>query len=115
MARRRKSGLDEVATSPWPVGVAAGVSAFLLIRHGIEAWLSATGGPLLGPADGAAGVDRDAGPLGGDGRCMTPAETWTTSRKSRGGNSRCRSANPFADRATRWSRTGWAARTAAST
>ena len=49
MARRKKTGLDEVASWPWPIGVLAGVVAFLLIRHGIGAWLSAAGGPLLGP------------------------------------------------------------------
>lgn len=49
MARRRKGGLDEVASWPWPVGIVAGIVAFLLIRYGIGAWLSAAGGPLLGP------------------------------------------------------------------
>ncbi|QOY63697.1 restriction endonuclease [Lysobacter sp. H21R4] len=49
MGRRRKSGLDEVASWPWQMGILAGIVAFLLIRYGIGAWLSAAGGPLLGP------------------------------------------------------------------
>ncbi len=49
MARRRQNGLDEVASWPWPVGMLAGILAFLVIRYGIGAWLSAAGGPLLGP------------------------------------------------------------------
>ncbi len=49
MRRRRKSGLDEVASWPWQMGILAGIVAFLLIRYGIGAWLSTTGGPLLGP------------------------------------------------------------------
>ena len=49
MGRRRKSGLDEVASWPWQMGVLAGIVAFLLIRYGIGAWLSTAGGPLLGP------------------------------------------------------------------
>ena len=49
MGRRRKSGLDEVASWPWQLGLMAGVVAFLLIRYGIGAWLSTAGGPLLAP------------------------------------------------------------------
>src|SRR5690606_31296384 len=49
MGRRRKSGLDEVASWPWPVGILAGVIVFLLIRYGVGAWFSATRGSLLGP------------------------------------------------------------------
>ncbi len=48
MGRRRKSGLDEVASWPWQMGILAGIAAFLLIRYGIGAWLSTAGGPLLG-------------------------------------------------------------------
>ena len=40
MARRRKSGLDEVASWPWLMGIVAGILAFLLIRYGIGAWLA---------------------------------------------------------------------------
>lgn len=49
MRRRRRSGLDEVASWPWPVGVLAGLIAFLLVRYGVAAWLSAAGGTLLEP------------------------------------------------------------------
>lgn len=49
MARRRRSGLDEVASWPWPVGVVAGIAAFLFIRYGIGAWLMTAGGSLLQP------------------------------------------------------------------
>lgn len=48
MGRRRKSGLEEVASWPWPVGILAGIAAFLLVRYGIGAYL-ATGGPVLAP------------------------------------------------------------------
>jgi len=48
MGRRKKSGLDEVASWPWPFGILAGIAAFLLIRYGIGAYLSA-GGPVLRP------------------------------------------------------------------
>lgn len=49
MGRQRKSGLDEVASWPWPLGILAGILAFLLIRYGIGTWFSAAGGSLLGP------------------------------------------------------------------
>ena len=48
MGRRKKSGLDEVASWPWPLGILAGIAAFLVIRYGIGAYLSA-GGPVLAP------------------------------------------------------------------
>lgn len=48
MRRRKKSGLDEVASWPWPLGILAGIVAFVVIRYGIGAYLSA-GGPLLRP------------------------------------------------------------------
>lgn len=48
MGRRKKGGLDEVASWPWPLGILAGIVAFLVIRYGIGAYLSA-GGPVLGP------------------------------------------------------------------
>ena len=48
MERRNKGGLDEVASWPWPVGILAGIAAFLFVRYGIGAVLSA-GGPLLAP------------------------------------------------------------------
>lgn len=48
MGRRKKSGLDEVASWPWPLGVLAGILGFFAIRYGIGAFLS-TGGPVLEP------------------------------------------------------------------
>lgn len=48
MGRRKKGGLDEVASWPWPAGILAGIAAFLFIRYGIGAYL-ATGGPVLAP------------------------------------------------------------------
>ncbi len=35
MARRKQSGLDVIASMPWPVGIAFGVMAYWIIRHGI--------------------------------------------------------------------------------
>ncbi len=46
MGRGRKGLLDNLASLPWPVGLAAGVFAFLLFRYLIPAGLSAQGGPL---------------------------------------------------------------------
>lgn len=46
MARRKESGLDLVASLPWPVGIALGLIAFALIRYGIGAYLSQAGGPF---------------------------------------------------------------------
>lgn len=34
---------------PWPLGVLAGIVAFLLIRYGVAAYLATAGGPFLGP------------------------------------------------------------------
>lgn len=48
MARKRKeSGLDVIASLPWPAGVIIGLLAFWGIRYGIGAYFSSTGGPLL--------------------------------------------------------------------
>ncbi|WP_379654225.1 restriction endonuclease [Pseudoxanthomonas sp. UC19_8] len=47
MGRRRKqNGIDVVAALPWPVGVAAGLIGFLLVRYGFEGWISHQSGPL---------------------------------------------------------------------
>ncbi|WP_440975279.1 restriction endonuclease [Pseudoxanthomonas winnipegensis] len=47
MGRRRKqNGIDVVAGMPWPVGVAAGLIGFLLVRYGFAGWISHQGGPL---------------------------------------------------------------------
>lgn len=47
MARRKQSGLDVIASMPWPVGVVIGLVAYFGIRYGIGAYFSAAGGPLL--------------------------------------------------------------------
>ncbi len=47
MGRRRKqNGIDIIAAMPWPVGVAAGLIGFLLVRYGFAAWISHQGGPI---------------------------------------------------------------------
>ena len=48
MARRKKeSGLDVIASLPWPVGIVLGLLAFWLIRYGVGEYFASTGGPLL--------------------------------------------------------------------
>ena len=47
MRRRKESGMDLIASMPWPVGIALGIAAYLLFRYGIGAYFSATGGALL--------------------------------------------------------------------
>ncbi|MBS7456014.1 restriction endonuclease [Coralloluteibacterium stylophorae] len=46
MARGKQGALDALAAWPWPVGVGAGVVAFVAIRHGIAWWPGQAGGPL---------------------------------------------------------------------
>ncbi|BCT91033.1 membrane protein [Lysobacter helvus] len=46
MARRKESGLDIVASMPWPIGMALGVFAFLGIRYGIGAYFAHSGSPI---------------------------------------------------------------------
>jgi restriction system protein len=49
MARRKESGLDILASMPWPVGVILGLVAFWVIRYGLGMYFSAQGGQLLRP------------------------------------------------------------------
>jgi restriction system protein len=50
MARRRKeSGLDVIASMPWPAGIVLGLVLFWTIRYGLGLYLSSHGGPLLKP------------------------------------------------------------------
>jgi restriction system protein len=50
MARRRKeSGLDLIASMPWPAGIVLGLVAFWTIRYGLGLYFSSHGGPLLKP------------------------------------------------------------------
>ncbi|WP_426803609.1 restriction endonuclease [Xanthomonas campestris] len=47
MGRRKKqSGFETLATLPWPVGVVAGIVAYLGVRYGIGWWFSHQGGML---------------------------------------------------------------------
>ena len=46
MARRKQSGLDFIASMPWPVGMTLGVVAFMLIRYGLGMYLSASGSSI---------------------------------------------------------------------
>lgn len=47
MGRRKKqSGFEALATLPWPVGVVAGIVAYLCVRYGIGWWFSHHGGML---------------------------------------------------------------------
>lgn len=47
MRRRKQSGLDHLASMPWPVGFMLGIVAYLAIRHGIGLYFSSAGGALL--------------------------------------------------------------------
>lgn len=47
MARRKKSGMDLIASLPWPVGVVLGILAYWCIRYGIGLYFSSHGGSLL--------------------------------------------------------------------
>ncbi len=49
MARRKESGLDILASMPWPAGVILGLVAFWVIRYGLGMYFSAQGGQLLRP------------------------------------------------------------------
>jgi restriction system protein len=46
MGRGRRGLLDDLTRLPWPAGLVVGAIGFLLIRHGIPAWLTGQGGPL---------------------------------------------------------------------
>ena len=48
MARRRKeSGLDVIASMPWPLGIVLGLLAYWTIRYGLGIYFSSRGGQLL--------------------------------------------------------------------
>ncbi|WP_426700274.1 restriction endonuclease [Rhodanobacter sp. Col0626] len=42
MAKRKQSGIDVVASMPWPVGVLMGLIGYLVIRYGIGAYFTST-------------------------------------------------------------------------
>ncbi|WP_026107484.1 restriction endonuclease [Dyella ginsengisoli] len=54
MARRRESGLEIVASMPWPAGIVLGLVGYLVIRHGVGAYFLATGNPQLAGLGGIA-------------------------------------------------------------
>ncbi len=47
MARRKTSGLDLIASLPWPVGIVLGILAYWCIRYGIGLYFTSQSGPLL--------------------------------------------------------------------
>lgn len=47
MGRKRgNTGFDALAALPWPLGLAAGIAGFLVVRYGFAWWLSQHGGVL---------------------------------------------------------------------
>lgn len=46
MARRKESGMDVVASLPWPVGIALGLLGFWAVRYGAGWYFSRTAGPV---------------------------------------------------------------------
>jgi restriction system protein len=47
MGKRKQSGIDVVATMPWPMGIALGLLAYLAIRHGIGWYFGSLNNPYL--------------------------------------------------------------------
>ena len=47
MARRKESGIEIVASMPWPVGVVLGLIAYIGIRYGIGWYLSSLNNPVM--------------------------------------------------------------------
>ena len=58
MRSRRNGVLDDLAKAPWPAGIVVGLLLFVLVRHGIPAWITGHGGPL------AQAVSRGTSPFG---------------------------------------------------
>ena len=46
MGRRRQSGLDVIASLPWPFGIAFGIAAWFGIQYGVAWWFGRSGGAL---------------------------------------------------------------------
>lgn len=58
MGRKRgNTGFDALAALPWPLGLAAGIAGFLVMRYGFAWWLSQHGGVL------AQGIAQQSGGL----------------------------------------------------
>lgn len=47
MGKRKQSGIDVVATMPWPFGIVLGLIGYLAIRHGIGWYLGSINNPYL--------------------------------------------------------------------
>jgi restriction system protein len=45
MAKRKQSGIDVVASMPWPVGIVLGLIAYIAICHGISWYLGSINNP----------------------------------------------------------------------
>lgn len=45
MARRTKSGFEQVAGMPWPIGISVGLVGYIAIRHGIGWYFGLTNNP----------------------------------------------------------------------
>ncbi|RUL72994.1 restriction endonuclease [Dyella choica] len=46
MAKRKESGIELLASMPWPVGFGLGIAAYLAIRYGIGLYLSTSNNPV---------------------------------------------------------------------
>lgn len=47
MGRRKEKGVDLIAALPWPVGIVAGIVAFVCVRYGLAWYLSKGSTPIL--------------------------------------------------------------------
>jgi restriction system protein len=45
MAKRKQSGIEVVASMPWPMGIVLGLIAYIAIRHGIGWYFGAVNNP----------------------------------------------------------------------
>lgn len=46
MGRGKRGGFDALVLLPWPVGLVIGVLGYVVVRHGVPAWMAGHGGPL---------------------------------------------------------------------
>ena len=107
MARRKQSGLDVIASMPWPVGIAFGVMAYWIIRHGIgiyfasqesvlgQAFSGTAFAPIAWVALAACWLVAGASALQRRKRniCWKRRRVWMACVASRGVSSKCWSAN----------------------
>jgi len=47
MGKRKNSGLDVVASMPWPAGIVLGLIGYIVIRHGVGWYFSSINNPVL--------------------------------------------------------------------